>query len=172
MEILIKKCVASDIITLSKISRETYEDTFSTSNSHSTMNKYLNYAFSEQKLYNELLNKDSSFYFFYVDGDLAGYIKINESESQTDVNDPNSLELERIYLKRSYQDKGLGKILLNYAVNIAAENNKSYIWLGVWEKNAKAIQFYRKNGFYKFGTHPFIMGSEEQTDFIMKRDLQ
>lgn len=172
MEIHIKKCAESDIITLSKISRETYEDTFSVSNSQSTMDKYLNYAFSEQKLYNELLNKDSHFYFFYVDSTLAGYIKLNESEAQTDINDPNSMELERIYLKQPYQGKGLGKTLLNYAVNIAAENDKLYIWLGVWEKNTKAIQFYKRNGFYKIHTHPFIMGSEEQTDFIMKKDLQ
>jgi ribosomal protein S18 acetylase RimI-like enzyme len=103
---------------------------------------------------------------------LAGYIKLNESEAQTDINDPNSMELERIYLKQPYQGKGLGKTLLNYAVNIAAENDKLYIWLGVWEKNTKAIQFYKRNGFYKIDTHPFIMGSEEQTDFIMKKDLQ
>jgi len=54
---------------------------------------------------------------------------------------------------------------------MANMRKKSYVWLGVWEKNDKAILFYRKNGFYEVGTHFFFMGEEKQTDFIMRKDL-
>ena len=57
------------------------------------------------------------------------------------------------------------------AINIATERKKKYIWLGVWEKNEKAIHFYKKNGFYKIGSHSFVMGEDVQTDYIMRKDL-
>ncbi|HNX15665.1 MAG TPA: GNAT family N-acetyltransferase, partial [Oscillospiraceae bacterium] len=91
--------------------------------------------------------------------------------SQTDINDVQSLELERIYVDAKFQGRGLGRVLMEHAIEIARERKKSYVWLGVWEKNDKAIAFYQKNGFYKIGTHLFIMGDEEQIDYIMRRDL-
>jgi len=65
----------------------------------------------------------------------------------------------------------LGSILLYKAIDMASIRKKSYIWLGVWEKNDKAILFYKKNGFYVIGQHSFFM-EEEQTDFIMRKDLK
>jgi ribosomal protein S18 acetylase RimI-like enzyme len=74
-------------------------------------------------------------------------------------------------LTKEFQGKGLGLVLLSKAIAVANTLTKSYIWLGVWEKNDKAILFYKKNGFYIIGKHPFLMGEEEQTDFIMRKDL-
>lgn len=66
----------------------------------------------------------------------------------------------------------MGSILLNKAIDMASIRKKSYIWLGVWGKNGKAILFYKKNGFHVIGQHSFFMGEEEQTDFIMRKDLK
>jgi ribosomal protein S18 acetylase RimI-like enzyme len=172
MKISIEKCVESDLLALSSISYETYKDTFLNQNSPVNMYQYLNNAFGIKKIHSELLNKDSCFYFIYHDKNLAGYFKINESPAQTDIHDNLSLELERIYLKKEFQGKGLGKIMLNYAIDIASNKNKGYIWLSVWEKNIHAIQFYKNNGFSQFAVHPFIMGNEEQTDLLMKKNLK
>jgi ribosomal protein S18 acetylase RimI-like enzyme len=70
-----------------------------------------------------------------------------------------------------FQGKGLGRALIEHAIKIAWEKKKTYIWLGVWEKNEKALAFYQKHRFYKIGTHPFFMGDDEQTDYIMRKDL-
>jgi ribosomal protein S18 acetylase RimI-like enzyme len=136
------------------------------------MKEYLKEAFDINKLREELLNPDSSFYFLYADGELAGYLKLNEGMAQTDIHDPASLEIERIYVAKEYQGKGLGSVLINKAINMANTRNKTYIWLGVWEKNKKALGFYQKNGFYPIGTHSFFMGPEEQTDFVLRKDLK
>lgn len=77
----------------------------------------------------------------------------------------------RIYIKNSFQKHGLGKHLLNKAIEIALERNKKNIWLGVWEKNENAIDFYKKMGFVQTGAHSFYMGDEEQTDLIMAKTL-
>lgn len=82
-----------------------------------------------------------------------------------------SLEIERIYIKKKFQKHGLGKYLLNKAMEIAMERNKKKIWLGVWEKNENAIAFYKKLGFVQTGAHSFYMGDERQMDFIMTKTL-
>lgn len=49
--------------------------------------------------------------------------------------------------------------------------HKQYVWLGVWEKNERAILFYKKNSSYKASTHSFSMGEDQQADYIMRQDL-
>jgi ribosomal protein S18 acetylase RimI-like enzyme len=171
MNPVIKQCTPADLAALTEICRKTYRETFGPMNTPSNMESYLNRAFHTHKLQSELLNSRCIFYFLYADGEPAGYLKLNESSAQTDLNDPQSLEIERIYLARAFQGRGLGGLLLDTALDVAAGRNKSYLWLGVWEKNDKALAFYRKKGFYIIGTHPFLMGQEVQTDFLMRRDL-
>lgn len=167
-----KKCDLNDLISLKQISCKTFRDTFAHLNNESNMNAYLENAYNLDKLSNELHNNSSSFYFLYYDDVLAGYMKINEYQTQTDIHDSNSIELERIYLLNDFQGKGLGQSLINKAVEISTQKKKTYIWLGVWEKNYKAIRFYKNAGFYKIGEHPFIMGDDKQTDYIFRKDLK
>lgn len=167
----IKKCSLEDLELLCKISRETFYQTFADSNTKENMSAYLDSAYNEEKLYKELCNPDSSFFFIYADERLAGYLKINEFPSQTDINDIDSLELERIYILKEFQGAGLGKDLLEHTISIAIEHGKKYIWLGVWEHNERAKRFYDKNGFYRIGAHSFVVGDDVQTDYVMRKDL-
>ena len=57
------------------------------------------------------------------------------------------------------------------ALEVAGEFGKTYVWLGVWEENPRAIRFYEKNGFVVFDKHIFRMGNDEQTDLMMKKLL-
>lgn len=172
MEYAIRECTMEDLPLLRNISYQTYDDTFREMNTVSSMIAYLEQAFDIHKLRGELSNSNSLFYFLHKEDEAAGYLKLNEYKVQTDINDPNSLEVERIYILKKFQGQGLGSILLNKAVEIASLRDKHYIWLGVWEKNNRAISFYKKKGFYKMGTHSFFMGDEEQTDYIMRKDLK
>jgi ribosomal protein S18 acetylase RimI-like enzyme len=171
MKIEIRDCSPDDLFILREFSYKTYDDTFRHMNSPSNMRAYLEKAFDIRKLQDELSDKDSSFYFLYADEELAGYLKLNEYKAQTDICDPKSIEIERIYLEKEFQGKGLGRMLMNKAIDVAWTRKKSYIWLGVWEKNVSALQFYKSNGFYLIGKHPFLMGEEEQTDFILRKDM-
>lgn len=167
----IRKCTVQDLDSLCKISIETFYQTFADSNTEENMTAYLDSAYNKEKLYEELCNPDSSFFFIYVDESLAGYLKTNEYPSQTDINDVDSLELERIYILKDFQGAGLGQDLLEHTISIATEHGKKYIWLGVWEHNERAKHFYQKNGFYRIGAHSFIVGDDVQTDYVMRKDL-
>ncbi len=171
MNLNFRQCMSDDIYTLRDFSYRTYNETFAHMNTPSNMKAYLEQSFNINKLHGELSDNNSLFYFLYADGELAGYLKLNESPSQTDINDIQSLEIERIYVAKEFQGKGLGSVLMNEAIDIANMKKKLYVWLGVWEKNDKAILFYKKNGFFKIGTHSFFMGEEEQTDFVIRKNL-
>lgn len=87
------------------------------------------------------------------------------------MQDETSLEIERIYVKKSHHGKKVGQLLYDQAVETAEHLKKSYVWLGVWEENLRALNFYRKNGFVEFDKHIFRLGEEEQTDLMMKKML-
>ncbi|MEI1422810.1 GNAT family N-acetyltransferase [Bacillus cabrialesii] len=171
MTINIKKCSLEDLKILQEISVETFNDTFKDQNSPENMKAYLESAFNTKQLEKELSTMSSQFFFVYIHHEVAGYVKVNTDDAQSEEMGDESLEIERIYIKNKFQKHGLGKHLLNKALDVALECNKKKIWLGVWEKNENAIAFYKKMGFVQTGAHSFYMGDEEQTDFIMTKTL-
>lgn len=171
MDLSFHLCTPDDLDLLLQLSRRTYEDTFAASNTPENMKAYLDRAFGADQLRHELMDPNSVFYFLYADRTLSGYLKLNEALAQTDVHDADALEIERIYVTKAAQGRGLGQILMDQALADASARGKTFVWLGVWERNERALCFYHKNGFYKAGEHSFFLGADEQTDFIMRRDL-
>lgn len=172
MTINIKLCNLEDLHKLQDVSYETFNETFKNQNSPENMNAYLERAFNLEQLEKELSNISSQFFFVYFNNEVAGYLKVNSNEAQSEEMGKETLEIERIYIKNKFQKHGLGKYLLNKAIDIAMERNKKEVWLGVWEKNENAITFYKKMGFVQTGVHSFHMGDEEQMDFIMTKILK
>jgi diamine N-acetyltransferase len=170
-KIEIQKATISNIDELQKISRDTFYETFVTSTSEENMRLYLENNFSKEQLTNELENSNSEFYFAILENEVIGYLKINFSAAQTELNDNSALEVERVYVRNNYHGKGIGQQLLDYAIQIAEQKNMQTVWLGVWENNQRAINFYKKNGFVTFDKHVFILGEEAQTDYMMRLDL-
>lgn len=167
----IEKVSSSNIDDLQKISRDTFYETFVTSTSEENMQHYLENNFSKEKHIKELENSYSEFYFALLENEVIGYLKINFSSAQTELNDDNALEVERVYVRNNYHGKGVGQQLLDYAIQLAKQKNMQAVWLGAWENNHRAINFYKKNGFVTFDTHVFMLGEEAQTDYMMRLDL-
>lgn len=170
-EIKIIKALTNDVMQLQKIGRETFIETFSEENTEENMKKYLEEGFSAEKLLTELENIHSEFYFAEQDKQIIGYLKINFGASQTELKDTNALEIERIYVLKEFHGKKIGQLLYQKALDIAHQKKMKYVWLGVWEKNLRAISFYKKNGFIEFDKHVFVLGNDKQTDIMMKLEL-
>lgn len=164
----IRSVLPGDMAQLQQISRQTFEETFAAFNSPEDMAKYLTESFSVAKLTAEHSNPDSAFYFATLDEQVIGYLKLNFGQAQTELQDAHAVEIERIYVTREFHGQNVGKLLFDKALQIARDRNVTYIWLGVWEENKRALSFYTKNGFKAFGTHIFKLGDDEQTDILMK----
>ena len=162
-----------DLIKLQIISRITFAQTFDEHNNPEDMQAYLDNSFSNEKLSEELNNKNSAFY-FAIDNNLntvVGYLKVNTGDAQSEKKDLNAFEIERIYVDKAYFGKKVGQLLFDKAIEIAKSKKVSYVWLGVWEENHRAHAFYTKNGFIPFDKHIFKLGNDEQSDILMKLHL-
>lgn len=132
------------------------------------MEKYLEQGFSVEKLLIELENPESEFYFATSGDEILGYLKVNFGNAQTEMKYEDGFEIERIYVLKSKHGCGVGQELFEHALKRAKEKHAAYIWLGVWDGNPRAINFYKKNGFVEFDKHIFKLGDDEQTDIMMK----
>lgn len=171
-EIQVRKATIENLHIIQRIGRETFFETFSASNTEDDMNKYLEDSFNDNKMSAELNNSDSLFFLAWDDRNPVGYLKVNTGAAQTEQQQENALEIERIYVKRSHHGKKVGQLLYEKAVEVAHQQHNSYLWLGVWERNPRAIRFYEKNGFTAFDKHIFKMGDDEQVDIMMKKELR
>ena len=167
----IKKLTVSSLYELQLLSRRTFYETFWMENKHADMMDYLENELSAEKLLMEFKNTGSEFYFVMHFDKPVAYLKINYGEAQTEPMGPKAIEIERIYVLYDYQGFHLGRLLFNKVIDIAKVRNADTIWLGVWELNHKAIYFYKKYGFIEFGKHNFKLGSDLQTDILMKLQL-
>lgn len=167
----IRKANIQDIEKLKEIGKRTFFETFSSGNTEENMKGYLENGFSSDKLKTELTDPNAEFYFCELKRKVIGYLKVNSGQSQTEIKDKNAFEIERIYVLKEFHGQKVGQLLYDKAIELAKSVKAEYIWLGVWEENPRAIRFYEKNGFAEFDKHIFKLGEDEQTDIMMKLEL-
>ncbi len=171
MGVTIRCCDSNDLKTLRTLSLDTFITAFGDQNTPENMEAYCAQAFGEGALQRQMETPGTLFWFLYADNELAGYMKLNTGNAQTEAVGEDALEIERIYVCAAFQGQGLGACLMEHAVVTAQKLGKGSIWLGVWEHNARAVGFYEAHGFRRFAAHDFYLGGDRQTDIIMRREL-
>lgn len=171
MQISIRLATSKDAERIADISRKTFQEAFAADNTKENMQKFLSEQFSRSKLIAEVGEPENIYLLAYLDDELAGYVKLKDADPPEALLSAPSLEISRLYVLREKNGYGVGKQLMHNALEIAVELDKKIVWLGVWEKNQKAIDFYSSFGFQKFGEAKFLLGDDEQRDWLMKLDL-
>jgi ribosomal protein S18 acetylase RimI-like enzyme len=171
MSLRIEKVTAADAKLVTELSRKTFYDTFIEHNSEEDMMQFLDTYFIEPNIAEELSRPTNICYVAYDNNEAVGYANLREN-NHAQLKSDSCLEIGRIYVVENTIGKGIGKLLMQQSLNTAIELNKEIIWLGVWEHNPRAIQFYQKWGFEKFGEHKFILGKDVQNDWLMKRQVR
>ena len=171
MDIEIKEFEADQLELLTQLSRQTFTETFAEHTSPEDLKLFLSDHLTYDLLASETSNPNSKFYFMTVDGKVAGYMKLNIDDAQCEMREKEGLEVERIYILKEFLGRRLGQFLIEKAFSKGREWGKTYVWLGVWEHNMRALAFYRKNGFEVFDQHAFPVGNDPQIDLMMRRPL-
>ncbi|MEB3287963.1 MAG: N-acetyltransferase [Vampirovibrionales bacterium] len=171
----------ADLERLLVLARRTFEETFAPVNTADNMATYMADAFSVETFRQELGDPANCFVLAenQAIGSLLGYFKLQKDSRawQADdsvpapVRDRKSIFLERFYLDKPFHGKGLAQQMMTFCLALCQAEGYEVIWLGVWEKNARALAFYEKHGFEKVGSHLFAMGSDTQTDHWLMRLL-
>ena len=164
----IRKCLLGEVGILRDLALNTFDDTYRTKNDPENYTRYIEENFSTAKLESELSDSRVEYFVLFVESNPAAYIKLNYDDAQTNFQGDEYAEIERIYVKREFKRKGLGRKLMDFACTAARSRTKSKLWLGVWSENPQAISFYQNYGLVKIGEHDFMMGNEAQNDWIME----
>ena len=170
MKIIIREATTDDAEMIAELSRQTFYETFAADNRKEDMEKFMNEQFTTSTLIEEVGAPGNIFLLAYVNEEVAGYARLREKADNMFHYKP-TLEIARIYAASSMIGKGVGKRLMGSAIAYARMLQKEIIWLGVWEKNQRAIEFYQKFGFEKFGEHDFVLGDDIQKDWLMKKEI-
>ena len=159
-----------DVPLLQALGVETFTETFADYNSAENMKRYLDKSFSKEQMEKEILDPAGEFLLLMDRSITAGYARIKEG---TLPGQPTlrAMEIERIYARREYVGKKAGSTLMEACLDRARRKGYHTVWLGVWERNARAIHFYERWGFERFGEHVFWLGDDAQTDWLMKRNI-
>jgi ribosomal protein S18 acetylase RimI-like enzyme len=158
---------------LRNLAEETFYDSFARDNEPENLREYMDSAFSISQIESELKEHGSIYFIAYLDQTPVGYARLRiPKESPKDLRSQKSIELQRIYARRLYIGKGIGRGLLQTCIDKSKQQGYDTMWLGVWERNERAITFYERWGFVKFGAHTFHLGKDAQKDILMKLALK
>jgi GNAT superfamily N-acetyltransferase len=153
---------------LSDLGAKTFYETFAKDNTPENMTTYLQNSFSPEIQFNELSAPNVIFLIAESEDVPIGYAQLILNSRDEAIQRSRPMELRRIYASQEYQGKGVGKELIQAIINEARQRGCDGLWLGVWEKNQRAINFYKKCGFRKVSTHIFFVGDDPQNDFVME----
>jgi len=166
--IRIRKATIADLEIIQEISIKTFIETFAEVNTPKNLENYIQENLNSTQVASEINNPESMFFLATLGTNTLGYLKLNFGNAQTETLNPQAMEIQRIYVLKAFHGKKIGQLFLNHAVKIGQQAGVESIWLGVWEENHKAIEFYSKNDFIEFDKHSFTLGNEVQTDLLME----
>lgn len=170
MSIQIRQAVPEDLSALRELSIRSFVTAYAAHNTEEDMEQYLRENFSEETLASEL--SDPRFvYLLAMEGtQISGYIKLDCAVVQKEFG-RRPIEIARLYTDPVLLSKGIGHRMIDAAVEFARSENHDVIWLGVWQNNFRAVNFYQREGFRIFGIVKFVLGKDVQEDFVMTRSL-
>ncbi|MEI9809657.1 MAG: GNAT family N-acetyltransferase [Bacteroidota bacterium] len=171
MLIAIRFATKEDAELFADLSRQTFYDSFADQNTKEDMDRFMKEQFTKEALMKEVGAEGNIFLLAYADNEVTGYARMRDGEERPEFGNKTSIELARIYATRSSIGKGTGSALLQRCTEVAKEMNRDMLWLGVWEHNQRAIDFYTRWGFEKFAAHDFVLGNDVQTDWLMKKEI-
>lgn len=171
---VVRRATPADSAALAAFAETAFVDTFAADNTPDDMAAYLAGAFGEARQRAELEDDSRVVLLAERDGELAGYAMLTDGAApagHAGVNLSNAIEIARLYSGRRWIGTGVGATLMQNCLDLAASRGREWIWLGVWERNTRAIVFYSRWGFADVGSQSFQLGADLQTDRIMARRL-
>ncbi|NJM24479.1 MAG: GNAT family N-acetyltransferase [Bacteroidia bacterium] len=172
-DITIRTATPTDADLLCTLGIKTFREAFGAYNTEANMLLYFNETFTEERIVDELQDPQTAAWFIAEhQGEAVGYAKLRTGKAPLARKDEKTIELQRIYSVKSYLGKGVGKALLQCCLEFAQSHDFDSMWLGVWEHNDHAQDFYARWGFEKFGQHVFTLGTDDQTDLLMVKKLK
>ena len=171
MNLQIRYATIEDAKLIADLSHQTFYETFAEQNTKENMEKFLSQQFTKGKLMLEVGAPGNTFLLAYRDQEVVGYTKLRENTEPRSIDIKPALEIARLYVVQHMIGQGAGKLLMQAIIDIARQSDAAAVWLSVWEKNKRALDFYHHWGFEKFDETLFVLGDDIQTDWLMRKKV-
>jgi GNAT superfamily N-acetyltransferase len=168
----IRLALPSDAPALAALAVRTFRDTYESHNSAEDMALHVAQSFGASHQGRELADPEIITLVAEIGNDLAGYAQLRRKRPPACVEGAAPIELWRFYVDKAWHGQGIAQALMERVEAEAARAGASTLWLGVWERNDRALAYYRKSGFVEVGSHTFVVGSDAQTDRVMVRPVR
>lgn len=169
---MIRRATLADVEMLTTLGARTFSDAFAKDNTPEDMRKYLATAFTVEEIGLQVADPAMLFLLAEFDATPAGYAQLHAGEAPDFVSRDKPIELARLYVEQQFIGTGVGAALMQACLDEARQAGYQTIFLGVWEHNRRAQAFYHRWGFERVGKQPFLLGDDEQTDWVMQRALR
>lgn len=163
----LRRGVPSDAAALAEFAARTFADTFAADNRAEDMKAYLAKAYGVRQQARELADPSVISLLAFGEGSLIAYAQVRRSVSPACVTQAQPVELQRFYVDRPAHGSGIATMLMSAVHQAALDLGGRHVWLGVWERNRRAIAFYSREGFIDVGSHDFHVGLDRQTDRLL-----
>lgn len=169
---IVRPARPADADAISLFAARTFHEAFAADNRPEDMLAYMTLAFGPVQQQRELSDPRHCYLLAEEGSTLAGYALLRDGDDTPDgVTTRPSVELVRFYVDRPWHGKGVATSLMDACEHEARRRGARGMWLGVWERNYRAVAFYRKRGFRDVGSHAFVLGDDVQTDRVMEREV-
>lgn len=168
--VTIRPAAPADAVALAALARHTFAETFGADNTPEDLAAFLDATYGPDIQRRELDTRGLSYLVAEREGDLLAYALLRDKVSPV-VADPSAIEVQRFYVDSKGHGRGIAQTLMAACTAHAAARGAGSLWLGVWERNTRAIRFYVAQGFREVGTQTFVVGSDPQTDVVMLKTL-
>jgi GNAT superfamily N-acetyltransferase len=165
--VIIRTGVPADAAALADLARATFFETFAADNNPADMALHLARAYGVPQQTAELADPGMTTLLVEKGGRPVAYAQLRGDHVPECVSGPAPIELWRFYVDRNHHGQGVAQALMERVKQEARGRGAKTLWLGVWERNARARAFYAKSGFADAGQHVFLFGTDPQTDNVM-----
>ncbi len=169
---IIRRGTRADAARLADIGARTFSETFAADNRPEDMAVHLATTFGVAQQTAELDDAGYVTLFAEIDGSAAGFAQVRRHAAPACVEGPAPIEVHRFYVERAWHGRGVAAALMASCLAVVREMDGRTAWLSVWERNPRALAFYRKQGFAQVGTTDFWVGPDRQTDHVMARPVE
>lgn len=176
MQINVRPATVADAHRLSQLAVTTFRDTFEAENTPEDMARYLAESFTPERQAADIVDTAGTVLLAEYRGtsgeaELVGYAHLMSGPAPRAVQGPAPRELHRFYVERAWHGRGVAQALMDAVIDSARARGARTLWLGVWERNPRAVAFYAKYGFERVGEQVFMLGADAQTDWLLALPL-
>jgi ribosomal protein S18 acetylase RimI-like enzyme len=167
-EVTIRPASTADAALLAELAPRLFRQTYEHQVSAADLDAFVDDGLDPRRMQAELADPDVRTLLVERDGRAIGYAQVRRRPLSTEAPAPHAeVELARLYLDRAWHGRGVAEVLLARVNELALDLGARFVWLGVWERNGRAVAFYEKHGFKTVGMQEFRLGSQSHQDKIM-----